>query len=408
MSKHKNTRNNEKKTIRQINRIFSYYNDLENKISLGRTYKYNLEKSFIKIYYDDERFICQTPMLFIPYKPRSNKFKSGLTDGEQYICDVDFYNQENDSEIDEFKQWIQTLENTIYKLLRKRSYLKIKKKGLNTIIKYDGYRDCDKLILKMHSQKSKLFELGDKGKIEKYIKIKDFEGQCYGLFILEIQSIWIKKPIEGIDEDDTVQWGIYFTVHGGQTLPNPKKLHSIPNMEEQFIQNPKMLNKLEGLNNIHLPPPSNHHLLGMIPSNSILEKKKKVIGKYIKMKSMGIPLLAIYQKMEMDGLQKEWLLNPDLIPMENINKSTTCIDNTINTTNTDISNYLPKITIDIISGVSLKKRTPEEIVKDRSAKGKRKKELLKTKALGGLVPKGFAVELDDILNIKSRLKSIIK
>ena len=94
--------------------------------------------------------------------------------------------------------------------------------------------------------------------------------------------------------------------------------------------------------------------------------------------------------------------------MENINKSTTCIDNTINTTNTDISNYLPKITIDIISGVSLKKRTPEEIVKDRSAKGKRKKELLKKKALGGLVPKGFAVELDDILHIKSRLKSIIK
>lgn len=407
MPKQKKQTNINKKSIRQINRIFSDYNDLENKISLGRTYKYNLEKSFIKIYYNDERLICQTPMLFIPYKPRNNKFKSGVNGGEQYICDVDFYNQENDKEIEEFNLWIQKLETTIYKLLRKRTYLKIKKKGVNTIIKYDEYRDCNKLILKMNSQKSKLFELGGKGKIEKHIKIKDFEGQCYGLFILEIQSIWIKKPIEGIDEDETVQWGIYFTVHGGQTLPNLQKLHSIPNMEEQFIQNPKMLKKLAGLNNIPLPPPPPPDLLGMMQSNGILAKKKQIISKYLKMKSMGVPLLAIYQKMEMDGLQKEWLLKPDLIPMEIVNSKNSNINNT-NNTNTNINNELPKITTDMLSSVSLKKRTPEEIERDRLIRVHKRKEILKKKALGGAMPKGFVVELDDILNMKSRLKSIIK
>ena len=405
----KKKNNKDRKPIKKINKLFSNYNDLQSNISLGRTYKYNLEKSFIKIYYLDERLICQTPMLFIPYKPRNNKFKSGLNGGEQYICDVDFYNQENDNEIEEFKIWLLNLENTIYKLLRKRTYLKIKKKGQNSIIKYDEYRDCDKIILKMNSQKSKLFELGGKGKIEKHIKIKDFEGKCYGLFILEIQSVWIKKPIEGIDEDDTIQWGIYFTVHGGQTLPNPQKLHNIPNIEEQFIQNSKMMKKLEGLNNIPLappPPPPNPHLLGIVKSNGILDKKKKIISKYVKMKGMGVPLLAIYQKMEMDGLQKEWLLKPDLIPIENINDN----DNSflINNSMLETSNELPKITSDMLSSVSLKRRTPEEIEKDRIAKEKRRKELLKKKALAGHAPKGFAVDLEDILKMRSRLKSIVK
>ena len=62
----------------------------------------------------------------------------------------------------------------------------------------------------------------------------------------------------------------------------------------------------------------------------------------------------------------------------------------------------------MLSSVSLRKRTPEEIERDRIAKEKRRKELLKKKALGGLAPKGFAVDLDDILKIKSRLKSIVK
>lgn len=386
------------KSIKQLNKLFSKYNDF-NKISLGRTYKYNLEKSYVKIYYQDERMICQTPMLYIPYKPRVNKFKSNINSDDKYICDIDFFNEENDEEIAEFRTWIQNLEEAIYKLLKKRPYLKIKKKGHHTIIKYDDYRDCSKITLKLNSQKSKVFRLGGIGKIEDNIKIKDMEGQCYGLFILEIQSIWIKKPIEGIDEDDTVQWGIYFTVHGGQLLPNPSKLLPIDNLESEFIDNHKMKCKLVELNNIPIPPPPPPPLTGLL--NGILDQKKKVINKYLKMKNMGIPLPAIYQKMTMDGLEKEWLLNPELIPMD--------IVNTEEEINTNITNVnVPKITNDMLSSISLKKRTSEEIEKDRISKEKKRKEMLKKKALGGMAPKGFAVELDDILNIKSRLKSINK
>jgi len=393
------------KPIKKINKLFSKYDDFS-KISLGRTYKYNLEKSYIKIYYQDERMICQTPMLYIPYKPRVNKFKSSLNSDEQYICDIDFFNEENDKEIGEFRSWIQNLEEAIYKLLKKRQYLKIKKTGHHNIIKYDDYRDCSKITLKLHLQKSKLFRLGGIGKIEDNVKIKEVEGQCYGLFILEFQSIWIKKPIEGIDEDDTVQWGIYFTVHGGQLLPNPSRLQPLSNLENEFISNPKMINKLKDLNNIPLPPPPPPlPSSALILSNGILEQKKKVINKYLKMKSMGVPLPAIYQKMAMDGLQKDWLLKPDLIPMDFINSREEEIN--IGSVIDNIENTL-RITTDMLSSVSLRKRTHEEIERDRIAKEKKRKEMLKKKALGGMAPKGFAVELDDILNMKSRLKSIDK
>lgn len=387
------------KPIKKINKLFSKYTDF-NEISLGRTYKYNLEKSYIKIYYKDERMILQTPMLYIPYKPRVNKFKSSLNNDEQYICDIDFFNKENDEEIEQFQKWIHNLEDVIYKLLKKRQYLKIKKKGHHTIIKYDDYRDCSKITLKLHSQKSKLFRLGGIGKIEDIVKIKDLEGQCYGLFILEIQSIWIKKPIEGIDEDDTVQWGIYFTVHGGQILPNPSLLQPLGNLANEFITNHKMVDKLKELNNISLPHP---HLPGIILSNGVLEQKKKIINKYLKMKSMGIPLPAIYQKMVMDGLQKEWLSKPELIPMDIINSEEEICNNII-INNGDVQ----RVTTDMLSNILLKKRTPEEIEQCRIIKEIKRKEMLKKKALGGWVPKGFTVELDDILNIKSRLKSINK
>lgn len=398
------SKNKKEKPIKKLNKLFSKYNDFTN-ISLGRTYKYNLEKSYIKIYYQDERMICQTPMLYIPYKPRANKFKSNLTSDEQYICDIDFFNEENDDDIREFRNWIQNLEDVIYNLLKKRQYLKIKKKGHHTIIKYDDYRDCSKITLKLNSQKTKLFRLGGIGKIEDNIKIKDLEGQCYGLFILEIQSIWIKKPIEGIDEDDTVQWGIYFTVHGGQLLPNPSRLQPINNLKNEFISNPKIINKLKEFSNIPLPPPPpplpNCELISL---NGNLEKKKKIISKYLKMKSMGVPLPAIYQKMSMDGLQKEWLLNPNLIPMDFINSGEEELGNSSIINNDDI----PKITTDMLTSISLKKRTPEEIERDIVDKAKKRKEILKKKALGGMAPKGFAVELDDILNMKSRLKSTYK
>ena len=65
------------------------------------------------------------------------------------------------------------------------------------------------------------------------------------------------------------------------------------------------------------------------------------------MKGLGVPLLAIYQKMEMDGLQKEWLLKPELIPMENINDN----DNSflINNSMAETSDEIPKITSDMLS-----------------------------------------------------------
>jgi len=138
-------KNNKNKTIKKgtynvpiqnINKIFSKYNDFDNKLSLGRTYKYNLEKSYIKIYYDNDRLICQTPMLYVPYKPRINKFKINTNDNDNYyICDVDFFNEEYDEEVNLFQKWLLKLEHKIYQLLKKRHYLKIKKKDNIPLLK---------------------------------------------------------------------------------------------------------------------------------------------------------------------------------------------------------------------------------------------------------------------------------
>jgi len=98
---------------------------------------------------------------------------------------------------------------------------------------------------------------------------------------------------------------------------------------------------------------------------------------YLRMIKMGVPRVAVKQKMQLQGV------NPDLL--DNPNNGNNANGNNANGNNTNTG--IPKITADMLKGVMLKKGKPIEKAKKKIS--------------GGM---GFNVSLDDILSMKSRLK----
>ena len=64
--------------IKTINKYFKDHVNISESISLGKTYKYSIDKSFIKPYLNGDRFIFQTPMLYMPYAAKHvDSYNSG-------------------------------------------------------------------------------------------------------------------------------------------------------------------------------------------------------------------------------------------------------------------------------------------------------------------------------------------
>jgi hypothetical protein len=384
--------------ISKYNKYFRDYNDTS-KYKLGKTYKYNLEKSYIKLYYNDRRMIFQTPGMYIPYKPRKNSYSSK----NNYTIDMSFFNEGIDKDLPEYEKWFYELEKTVYRLLRKRSYLRANKTGFKTLFRGDDYRYTKKMSISFSDKETSFFMLENVGGISRSKPIDEITFPCYGFFIMEVQTIWLNKPsgiLGGSGKDVAPNWGIKLAVHAVQCIPNHNQFSSFGKIafipSNTFKQPTNPISSTippppppppPGLFNSAIPPPP-----PPLPSNLALKPSKSEIpaylAKFFSMLKMGIPREAVKHKMKMAGLSGDLLDNPH---------STTSNSISNNTNDTNTSAGPVKITADMLGAVSLKKtvrESPEE----------RKRRLAKEKAKASSGGAGFEVSLDAVLSMRASLR----
>jgi hypothetical protein len=137
--------------------------------------KYSDECEFIPIKIKGYTAI-QTPLMFIPYGIFTihNKNKK--------IIDITFYNLENDTQLNHFKQSLQK----IYKVIKN----KYKDLNVNPFLKETPFNES--LRLKIDS--NALFYNSDKQLIE------NIRSNCYGRFLIQLSGLWV------INKEIWVQW----------------------------------------------------------------------------------------------------------------------------------------------------------------------------------------------------------
>lgn len=379
-----------------------------NQLSLGKTYKYNLNMSFIKLYYNNERAVFQTPMLLVPYAPRKGEYSTGtgtenaagVTSGfkESYYLSASLFNDEYDTDVGEFETWINDLEVYILKLLRKRPYLNVNAAGKTPLLKFDDYRGCQKLNLKFERGNAKFYVIEGKSRLSKSIPFNEIIMPCYAVFIIELGGVWIRKhAVNEIDTDIETEWGVSFILHGAQCTPSHTEPSPLGIQPTDFIYNKAMHNVTNNYSSQLLltpPPPPPPPPLPPPPPPLPPPTINPILVPYLKMLKLGIPKNAVKQKMMLAGDDPLLLDNPtqniQLISLQ----STPSQQNT-NITPSNTSTEPPKITPDMLTSIRLKKaehtdisnNTPNKVVNKSTSQ------------------QGFRVELSDILNIKSRLKS---
>ena len=294
---------------------FSNYNiDDAKAFSLGKTYKYNINKAYIHLYYNNDNITFQTPILFIPYNVRVKKINDNKK-YEYYYLESNFLNKDIDPKIEIFESWLQKLENIVFRLLKKRQYLNIKNGYKNSILKYDDYRQCNKMILKINSFDTIFSVLEKKNKRLKKINfLKELITPCHGLFIITIQSIWIN-----MENKESPTWGINYIVDKAQMLPS----HIIPlpknNITEFDFEEDDVVNTY--LNKMNNNGENNVENIGDKIEKKIPEEIMVQIGKFKKLLKMGVPKMHVEQKMTLQNLDIRLLDNPDIYFEINGNKS---------------------------------------------------------------------------------------
>ncbi len=360
--------------IKTVNKYFKAHTNILELISLGKTYKYSIDKSFITPYINGDRFIFQTPMLYIPYAAKHvDSYNSGGIGFDNWHIDASFYNCENYQDIHEFETWLKALEYDIYKVMRKRSNLGITVGGKLSNLKNDEYRDCSKLVLKLDKQ-SNFFMLDAQGKIGSRIDYKtELKPPCYAVFIIEVASIWVRKNTTHLDTLDqqsaaksSVTWGINFIVHAAQCLPCHLSIAPMQDLTFLPVKMPQQHNSCP-------PPPP--------PMPPVMNVQPSFMDTYTRMLKMGIPRDAVKHKMIMAGLEPSLLDNPQL-------SAAAHIPITLPVT----TSLPPKITADMLTGIKLKKADDTAPQNTKPLKNIQKP------------AHAFEVNLDEILNIKSRLK----
>ena len=403
----------------------SYENNVFNeidkhKIKLGKTFKYSLSDNYnlINIYYLNEtnnetnnntndklqinesnsrsqtivdektKLIIQTPLMYLP--------NSIIYFNDKPFLELSFNNEDNDKDVSYFKQWIIDLEHYIYKLIKKRTSLNIKKENMISIIKQKNvnYKNSTtKILVPININISKCI-LNDDYKKSKFLFNWEIPVPTYGISIIWFKNIWVKNN----------KWGINLFMYASRVM-NSHLLDPIDclGMESKSIKKYEITTKFKDNEKMSIE-------VGQIPEYTI----------FFKMLKMGIPKDALKQKIELAGLDKRiidypentpyttvlhYISNPQLGSYVKTNSSQISINSTELINNSSI-NSLPKpsIKLDLLNNINkgVFKLKKVDINENENQKQKIKDKMLNTIHNNGLkVP-----SLGDIQGALSKLKKI--
>ena len=405
------------------------FSDIDkNKIKLGKTFKYSSNDNYnlTNIYYlndntihdntinnnidtkikineskaqsqnavdDKTKLIIQTPLMYLP--------NSIIYFNDKPFLELSFNNEENDKDVNDFKQWIIDLEYYIYKLIKKRTSLTIKKENMISIIKQKNvnYKNSTtKILVPININISKCI-LNNDLKKSKFLLNWEIPVPTYGISIIWIKNIWIKNN----------KWGINLFMYASRVM-NSHLLDPIDclGIDTKSITNYDIASKFKNDEKMSIE-------VGQLPDYSM----------FFKMLKVGIPKDAIKQKIELAGLDKRFIDYPETAPyttvlhyisnphlgsyVKNNNVSRDSMSNSdsnsnvLNNTTINI-NSLPKpaIKLDLLNtinkcGFKLKK---VDINENETRK-------MKDKVLNTIVNNGLKVpSLGDIQGALSKLKKI--
>jgi len=356
------------------------------------------------------KLIFQTPLMYVP--------KKIIHFNEKPFIELSFNNEENDKDVLEFKNWINNLENYIYKLIKKRKTLNIEKCNLCSILKNNNNNsnnnnknnNSSHMIVPLNINISKciLNEDYNNSKKNKILFNWDIPVPTYAISIIWVKNVWVKNE----------KWGINLFMYTSRVMNS----HILDPIEFMDLDNTYYNNKnikTQDITKYYKEDKNASIQIGQIPEYIL----------YFKMLKMGIPKDAVKQKIVIAGLESRYIDYPDTTPYITVlhyisnphlgpyvNTNTNTISNTIsnnsknenkienenNSRNNNILNIKPNIKLNLLNNIKSGEIKLKKVNLDKNT--------TKDKIISGLIKTSSNVlkvpSLGDIQNALSNLKKI--
>ena len=241
-----------------------FYNDRTNlkNIKCGKPQVFNANK-YIPIYYNENGdkktkyndFLIKSPRLFIPNKPRREMgFKPSIET---------IFIKGDDDGVSQFESIIEKIEAKLKRQISKWKKVNVKDKEYVPLLRCDSKYKTGKMYIPLSIFTSSCIDINNK-----QINEWDFVTPTYGYFIIQIKNVWVNNN----------KWGINMFCNGAMILPS--QLMDPPPIPIQEIKY-MFESELDELNCVG---------------------DSEIYGKFFKMKKMQVPIQAIKNKMELEGL----------------------------------------------------------------------------------------------------------
>ena len=399
-----------------------------NNIKLGKTFKYSLGENYYltNIYYintpstttpsttttikekiekkqdsidDKTKLIIQSPLMYIP--------NSIIYFNEKPFLELSFNNEENDKDVSDFKIWITNLEDYIYKLIKKRSTLNIKKENMVSILKQKNINyvnSSTKILVPINMNVSKCI-LTDDSKKSKFLFNWEIPVPTYGISIIWIKNIWVKNG----------KWGINLFMYASRVMNShildPIDFLGVEDSDNKSIKKYEVIKQFKDDEKMSIQ-------VGQVPEYNM----------FFKMLKIGIPKPAIKQKIELSGLDiriidypettpyatvLHYISNPHLGPYVKSNSNTThptniSINNTTNNTTNTISNTQPNIKLDLLKNISLGGFKLKSVKNNDNDNEKDNEKDKKDKLLSKIMNNGNGLKVPTLGDIQGALSKLRK
>ena len=348
---------------------------------------------------DKTKLIIQSPLMYIP--------NSIIYFNEKPFLELSFNNEENDKDVLDFKNWITNLEAYIYKLIKKRSTLNIKKENMVSILKQKNINYANsstKLLIPINMNISKCI-LTDDSKKSKFLFNWEIPVPTYGISIIWIKNIWVKNG----------KWGINLFMYASRVM-NSHILDPIDflGLDDSDSSN-KTIKKYEVMKQFKEDEKMSIQV-GQVPEYNM----------FFKMLKIGIPKPAIKQKIELSGLDiriidypettpyatvLHYISNPHLGPYVKSNTHTHTNTNNNNNNNTSMTsntmpNTQPNFKLDLLKNISLGGFKLKTVKNNDNDKDKIKDKLLTKIMNTGNSNRLKVPTLNDIQGALSKLRKV--